>query len=133
MMLVERLLNRLGCPFGINHFSHGFPDAIVDHSGSPAAVFGEIHRANFWDSRESLRGLVSELAFIETYCRGLVGCLVNHGNRSLFGVPCCDLNWVSAFLTKQIVAYAGGHDFARYVCLWSRNQIGQAIEMAQVP
>lgn len=108
MMLAKRVLNRLGRPFGVNPFPRAFPNPIADSSGSAAAVFDEIHRANFWGSGESLSGVGSELAFTATYRRGLARCLADHGIRSLFDAPCGDLNWMSAFLIEHPVAYAGG-------------------------
>lgn len=129
MMLAERVLNRFGRPFGIKPSVHAFPNPIAAHYGSPAAVTGEMHRANFWCSRKSLSGL----AFIATYRRGRAGCLVTYGIRPLFGAPCGDLNGVSVFLTEHPGAYAGGHNSLHYVWLWSRDQIARALEMAQVP
>jgi SAM-dependent methyltransferase len=108
MMLTKRLLNRLGRPFGVNPFPRAFPNPIAVGSGSAAAVFDEIHRANFWGSGESLSGVGSELAFTATYRRGLARCLANYGIQSLFDAPCGDLNWMSVFLTEHPVDYAGG-------------------------
>lgn len=108
IMLAKRVLNRLGRPFGVNPFPRAFPNPIAERSGSAAAVFDEIHRANFWGSGESHSGVGSELAFTATYRQGLARCLADHGIRSLFDAPCGDLNWMSVFLSEHPVAYEGG-------------------------
>lgn len=108
MKLAKRVLNRLGRPIGVNPFPRAFPNPIADYSGSPAAIFDEIHRTNFWGSGESHSGLGSELAFTSAYRQGLARCLDGRGIRSLFDAPCGDLNWMSVFLTEHSVEYKGG-------------------------
>jgi len=60
-LFFKRVLNRLGRPFGVNPFPRAFPNPITERSSSAAAVFDEIHRANFWGSGESHSGVGSEL------------------------------------------------------------------------
>jgi hypothetical protein len=108
VMLAKRMLNRLGRPFGINPFPRSFPNPIAVGSISVAAVFDEIHRVNFWGSRESQSGLGSELAFTATYRKGLARCLADNALQSLFDAPCGDMNWMSVFLKEHPVAYVGG-------------------------
>lgn len=107
-LLVKRVLNRIGRPFGVNPFPRAFPNPLADRSDSAATVFDEIHRVNFWGSKESCSGLGSELAFTASYREGLARCLAAHGIQSLFDAPCGDLNWMSVFLSEHPVAYAGG-------------------------
>lgn len=108
MKAVRRLLNRLGRPLGVNPFPRAFPNPIATDASSAAWVFDQISRANFWGSGESLSGVGSELAFTLKYRRGLRRCLTEHSVRTMFDAPCGDLNWMSAFLSENAVAYAGG-------------------------
>lgn len=107
-MLLRRILNRLGRPFGINPFPRAFPNPIGDQVSSAANVFDEIGRVNYWGSGESLSGLGSELAFTLTYRKELARCLADHQIGSIFDAPCGDLNWMSTFLSDYPVTYAGG-------------------------
>ncbi len=108
MVVLKRVVNRKGRPFGVNPFLRAFPNPIEAHGGSAAEVFDEISRVNFWGSGESLSGLGSELAFTQGYRARLARCLTGHDIGSIFDAPCGDLNWMSAFLSEHPVAYAGG-------------------------
>lgn len=83
VMLVNRVLNRVGPPFRANSFLRAFPNPIADGAGSAAALLDEIHRANFWVCGERLSGVGLELAFIATYRRDLARCFAKYGILSL--------------------------------------------------
>lgn len=108
MLLLKRVINRVGRPLGVNPFPRAFLNPIEGQTGSAAEVFDEISRMNFWGSDESLSGVGSEIAFTQAYRAGLARCLTDHGIGSIFDAPCGDLNWMSVFLSEHPVIYIGG-------------------------
>lgn len=107
-MIIKRVVNRLGRPFGVNPFPRAFQNPIERQVGSAAALFDEIYRINYWSSSESHSGLGSELVYTRDYRLGLASCLSGRGIESIFDAPCGDLNWMSNFLVEHPIAYAGG-------------------------
>ena len=53
VLLLKRVVNRLGRPLGVPPFPRAFPDPIEGQAGSAAEVFDEINRVNFWGSVRS--------------------------------------------------------------------------------
>lgn len=132
MIIVKRLINRLGRPFGVNPFPRAFPNMIADHSDSAAAIFDEIHRINFWGSKESQSGVGSELAFTSTYRLGLARCIADHRIKSLFDAPCGDLNWMSTFLSEYKVGYSGGDISAEVISRARAAHVGRDLRVFDI-
>lgn len=107
-MLFVRSINRLCRPFGVNPFPRAFESQLKEHNSSAQEIFDEIHRNNFWGSKESRSGVGSEYEFTKRYREDLSTLLQKHGLKSVFDAPCGDLNWMSVFLSENDIRYIGG-------------------------
>jgi len=103
----QRLLNRIGRPYGIAPFPVAF-DSVLPKAGDRTAVFAEISDKNVWGSAESLSGPGSEIARTEHYRHQLISLLKRRAFRSVFDAPCGDLNWMTLVLDEVPIEYRGG-------------------------
>ena len=108
VMLVKRIVNRLGRPFGINPFPRAFANPTTEQLSERAEVFDSIYRSNFWGSGESRSGVGSEIDFSMAYLARLRALIADRALRRLFDAPCGDLNWSIDLARDPAVAYAGG-------------------------
>lgn len=105
--LAQRVLNRLGRPFGVAPF----PTAWEPPTGAPderQLVFDTIYYKNWWQSSESASGPGSELRATARYRKALVSFLQRNRITSMFDAPCGDLNWMREVLEAVPVRYIGG-------------------------
>ena len=107
-MLVKRIVNRLGRPFGINPFPRAFRNPTTAQISDRADVFDSIYKSNFWGSGESRSGVGSEVDFSQAYLARLRALIEQRHLTRLFDAPCGDLNWSIGLARDSGVAYAGG-------------------------
>jgi hypothetical protein len=103
-LLIRRIINRIGRPFGINPFPRAFEYALS--SGSVA--FDTIYEENRWGSEDSRSGVGSALATTKNYRAALAALLKERGFTSMFDAPCGDLNWMPSLLAEVAIGYEGG-------------------------
>jgi SAM-dependent methyltransferase len=104
---LQRLVNRLGRPFGVLPFPVAV-ESVLEYAGDRGSVFREIYEKNFWGSSESGSGPGSELRRTEHYRNELLEFLRRQEIRSMFDAPCGDLNWMSLVLDQWPMEYYGG-------------------------
>jgi hypothetical protein len=105
-LIIRRVVNRLGRPFGINPFPRAFNYALED--ASRAKAFDSIYQENAWGSKESRSGVGSELAATEPYRQGLVALIAQRQFTSMFDAPCGDLRWMPQVIAASGIHYQGG-------------------------
>lgn len=106
--LVQRAINRSVHRFGIKPFPVRFESSLPEAGADPETVFNAVYAANYWDSDESRSGGGSELRIAERYIPRLVKAIRDLGIRSMFDVPCGDLNWMPAVIDETGIDYIGG-------------------------
>lgn len=110
-LLVRRVANRVGRPFGINPFPRAFLNQLATAGEKePAMLFDEIYHSNYWGSTESRSGVGSETVFTRRYREHLAILLRAHGLHRLFDAPCGDLNWMAHLISEPSneIDYVGG-------------------------
>lgn len=106
-LLLRRVVNRVGKPFGINPFPRAFEYALGTENAADS--FERIYQDNFWGSATSRSGVGSELAATKHYRTALAALMQQRGFTSLFDAPCGDLHWMPHLLaTLPQLAYQGG-------------------------
>ena len=118
-LLIRRVVNRVGRPFGINPFPRRFDYDYT--STTHEDRFEEIYQENFWGSEQSRSGIGSELHFTKHYRIALRKLIQVKGFRSLFDAPCGDLNWMPELLKEIPLVYQGGDISASLVQEVSRR------------
>lgn len=107
MNIVQRLVNRVGRPFGVLPFAQPYQRPYA-RKGQRQAVFERIAAENAWNSAESISGTGSEMARTANYRADLVKLLKELGTKRFFDAPCGDLNWMGAVLKEVPLDYLGG-------------------------
>ena len=107
-LVLVRIANRLGRPFGINPFPRAFPNPTTANIADPAEVFDSIYHSNFWGSGESRSGIGSERDFSLAYVARLQSLIETRELRRIFDAPCGDLNWIADLARDRAIDYAGG-------------------------
>ena len=105
-LLVQRIANRLGRPFGINPFPRAFEYDLPAEQNVHA--FDTIYEENRWGSRNSRSGVGSELAATRRYRTALATLMRQRRFASMFDAPCGDLNWMPSLLAEVAIHYEGG-------------------------
>ncbi|MFZ4125629.1 MAG: hypothetical protein ACOYJ2_06120 [Rickettsiales bacterium] len=105
-LLVRRIFNRLGRPFGINPFPRAFHYALTGNTNTEA--FEQIYQENLWGSSSSYSGVGSELEATKHYHAALTKLLRTYQFQSLFDAPCGDLHWMPHVLADVPLRYEGG-------------------------
>lgn len=113
MLLFERIINKLGHPFGLNVFPRSF--SPMSGSSDRSSAFAEIYRTGYWRVGETRSGCGSEHEFAKSYGLRLARLLRRRNFQSLFDAPCGDLNWMSDLLARQALDYIGGDIAANVV------------------
>lgn len=108
MLLLKRVLNKLGRQYGINPFPRAFDNPLAADGADRSSVFEQIYRRNFWGSDQSRSGLGSEQEFTRQYRIELTALLRERNVRTIFDAPCGDLNWMDDLLRELPLAYSGG-------------------------
>ncbi|MEG3154953.1 class I SAM-dependent methyltransferase [Sphingomonas sp. RB1R13] len=103
-LILIRVGNALGKPFGVNPFPRAFVNANAPDGRE--AAFDAIYQNNGWNSTESLSGPGSEVERTKAYRRELEQCLNCLDTKTLFDAPCGDLNWILPVVGER--AYIGG-------------------------
>jgi glycosyltransferase involved in cell wall biosynthesis len=111
-LLIRRIFNRLGRPFGINPFPRAFH---YDATSENQHAFEKIYQENFWGSEQSRSGVGSEIAFTDNYRVALTNLIRREKFHRFFDAPCGDLNWMSVLLKEVPLAYEGGDISANLV------------------
>jgi hypothetical protein len=76
-------------------------------SGRPAAdTFGEIHKSNFWQSKDSLSGTGSDLKQTDFVREALPRIMKKYGVASVMDIPCGDFNWMQ-YVDLRGIRYVG--------------------------
>lgn len=107
-LLLVRIINRLGRPFGINPFPRAFENSIGNNKANRADIFDTIYKENYWGSAQSKSGVGSEKTFAERYRADLLRLIDTRGLKTLFDAPCGDLNWMTELISRQGFHYIGG-------------------------
>jgi len=107
-LILVRLANGLGKPFGIDPFPRAFPNEQTAREDRVDQVFDRIYRTNYWSSNESRSGVGSEESFSSRYREQLRDCLADYQLNSIFDAPCGDLNWIAPLACDPTLAYEGG-------------------------
>lgn len=107
-LIMKRIANRLGRPFGVNPFPRAFDNPLAETTGTPSELFAEIFRQNYWGSGQSRSGVGSEDAFTRRYRTGLAELVRKHHLSRLFDAPCGDLNWMFHLIQDSGIQYSGG-------------------------
>jgi len=107
-LLLQRFINKLGHPLGINPYPRAFENPIAENCSDAKGVFDQIFRDNFWASSESRSGVGSETCFAYRYSQRLKDCLLHQNLRTIFDAPCGDLNWMAGLATNDLIYYIGG-------------------------
>ena len=107
-LLAQRIVNRIGRPFGLNPFPRAFPNPLTESAGQAAEVFDEVYRHNYWGSAQSRSGVGSETTFAARYSIGLAALIRSRGFRLVFDAPCGDLNWMAPLIAEAGIDYVGG-------------------------
>ena len=105
--LFQRVLNRLGQPYGIAPFPMTRERSVAALQ-SRRTIFESICEENYWGSRESLSGPGSELRSAQKYRKALIEFIRRNGIRSIFDAPCGDLNWMGEVISATGIHYIGG-------------------------
>lgn len=105
---IERVLNRMGRPLGINPFPRAFGRGFGLPDMSPSDAFEDIYLNNRWGSSYTRSGLGSELSYVAPYRTKFTHLLKQRGIRSLFDAPCGDLSWIYDTIRHSNVRYVGG-------------------------
>lgn len=105
-LIIRRVFNRVGRPFGINPFPRAFHYALNDRNRAEA--FDAIYQDNAWGSAESRSGVGSELSATEVYRAGLVKLIAQRQFTSMFDAPCGDLRWMPHVVETSGINYQGG-------------------------
>ncbi len=121
-LLLRRIVNRIGRPFGLNPFPRAFEYDLA--ASNSAGAFDTIYQENLWGSEDSRSGVGSELAATEQYRHGLQQLIVARGFQSMFDAPCGDLNWMPALLAVTPIAYQGGDISAAVVAAQTERHQG---------
>lgn len=104
-----RAIDYLGRPMGVSIGSYFMiPEDQGPKGVGHASVFNAIYEMNHWGSPESSSGVGSEHIFTENYRRQLVDLLRRLDCRSIFDVPCGDMNWMIEVLSEVSLNYVGG-------------------------
>jgi hypothetical protein len=93
-MLIVRVANILGKPWGVNPFPRAHANPATCGEVGRQRAFDNIFRNAGWGSRESVSGVGSEAANAKKYVSELAYCLRDLGAHSIFDAPCGDLNWI---------------------------------------
>ena len=107
-LLAQRIVNRIGHPFGVNPFPRTFPNPLAESAGHATEVFDEVYRHNYWGSEQSRSGVGSEIVFTARYRTGLAALVRSLGFRKMFDAPCGDLNWITPLIAEAGIEYVGG-------------------------
>lgn len=94
MLLLKRIANLLGKPFGINPFPRAHVNLATGDNCERSGAFDRIYREKGWSSDESASGHGSELSRTRTYVRELRLALSQLKTERIFDAPCGDLNWI---------------------------------------
>lgn len=105
-LIVRRIANRVGRPFGINPFPRAFHYTLDGENR--AAEFDTIYTQNSWGSAESRSGVGSEMEATARYRSGLAALLHERKIGSMFDAPCGDLRWMPSLLADVPIRYTGG-------------------------
>lgn len=106
-LLLRRLANRLGKPFGINPFPRAFEYGLASAEGSSQS-FDAIYEKNHWGSEESRSGVGSELHKTARYRQQLEQLIREQRWRHIFDAPCGDLRWMPEVIEHTGIRYSGG-------------------------
>ena len=107
-LLLKRIVNRLGRPYGINPFPRAFENPLVEEADGRSGIFERIFVTNYWGCGESHSGVGSSALFTERYRQALAELLSERNLKRIFDAPCGDMNWMSTFLAENTFEYAGG-------------------------
>ena len=105
-LLLQRVMNRIGRPFGVNPFARAFHYDL--ETKNHAAAFETIYNDNSWGSKDSRSGVGSELQATQNYRAALADLIAQYRFDSLFDAPCGDLNWMPHLLAQTPIQYQGG-------------------------
>ena len=105
-LLLRRVINRIGRPWGVNPFPRAFHYALSAETN--AGAFEAIFNENFWGSEDSCSGVGSELAATKRYRAALSQLVRARGFQSMFDAPCGDLHWMPTWLVEVPIHYEGG-------------------------
>lgn len=117
-LLLRRIVNRIGRPFGINPFPRAFNYNLTTQT---EVAFDTIYKENLWGSEDSRSGVGSEMAATKRYREGLARLIQERGIRSIFDAPCGDLNWMPSLLQEVPIRYEGGDISASLVEVLNRE------------
>lgn len=107
-LLLARIINRFGLPFGIYPFSRTFEYEVDSQTLGRAHVFDQIYRENYWRSGETKSGVGSEVKLTIRYRLGLSQVIEERGFNKIFDTPCGDLNWMVELIENHCFDYIGG-------------------------
>lgn len=107
-LVMARLVNRLGRPFGVNPFPRAFEIPIGKGLAQRTDVFELIYKANYWGSSQSKSGVGSETSFTQRYRQQLVNLIRDKDIKTVFDAPCGDLNWMAEVVSEKFFYYIGG-------------------------
>ncbi len=129
-LLLRRIANRIGRPFGINPFARAFEYALnAEHR---ADAFDTIYTENLWGSSDSRSGVGSALKTTQRYRHALAALIRQHHFTSMFDAPCGDLNWMPSLLAAAPIAYQGGDISPALVDMLSKRNPTLAIRRFDV-
>lgn len=105
-LLIRRVANRIGKPFGVNPFPRVFHYELGEVGSQHA--FDAIYSKNSWGSQETASGIGSEILSTARYRAALATLLQARGFATIFDAPCGDLNWMPLLLKETQIGYLGG-------------------------
>lgn len=107
-LLLIRIANKLGRPFGVNPFPRAFANSMTAGITDRSEVFDRIYTSNFWGSAESRSGIGSERGTAVRYLKRLRVFLREGALRRVFDAPCGHLSWTVDLIGDPEVSYVGG-------------------------
>jgi hypothetical protein len=105
---VLKTIVRAVMPHGIRARFAARKFSLTIEDASYSNTFANIHRKNWWGSKESISGCGSELNRTVTIRRELRQWINANGIRSIFDAPCGDYNWMNDVIRTSEVRYLGG-------------------------